>query len=113
MSDGLSDRQETTKERSHRAITVTVKLSGFLTRITPAGPFEVALDTGSTVADLVGLLAERLGDGFRKAVIDRRGGLHGGIMLVLNGEPVPPRGITETAIDRESDFAIIPVIDGG
>jgi len=113
LSDGLSDRQKITEERSERAIMVTVKVSGFVTRIAPAGPFEVALDTGSTVANLVGLLAERLGDSFHKAVIDRRGGLHGGIMLVLNGQLIPPQQITEKAIDRRSDLTIIPVVDGG
>jgi len=113
MSDGLSDRQRIAVERSHRAITVNVKVSGFLTRIVPAGSFGVALDTGSTVADLVGLLVDLLGDDFRKAILNRRNELHGGIMLALNGEPVPPRGITGTAIDRESNFEIIPVIDGG
>jgi hypothetical protein len=79
-----------TKERSERAITITVKVSDFLTRIVPESRFEVVLDTGSTVADLVGLLADLLGDDFRRAIIDRRNELHGGVMLVLKGEPVPP-----------------------
>ena len=94
-------------------MTVNVKLCGFLTRIVPESRFEVALDTGSTVADLVGLLADLLGDDLRKAVIDRRGGLHGGVMLVLNGQLIPPQQITEKAIDRRSDLTIIPIVDGG
>lgn len=113
MSARLSDRQETKKGGSQRAITVNVRLHGFLTRIVPESRFEVPLDSGSTVADLVGLLADLLGDDFRRAIIERRNELHAGVMLVLNGEPVPPGRIGEIAVDRESDLAIIPVIDGG
>jgi len=113
MSDRLSDTQNIVEGRPRSFVTVRVKFSGFLSRMVPESRFEVDVNPGSTVADLIGLLTGRLGDAFRKAIVDRGGRLHGGIMVVLNRKPIPPRQITEVAIDHKSDLSIIPLASGG
>jgi sulfur carrier protein ThiS len=94
-------------------LTVRVKLSGFLSSMVPESEFEVEVDPHSTVADVIALLTESLGDAFREAIVDREGRLHGGIVVVLNRRPIPPRQIDKFLIDQKSDLTIIPLVDGG
>lgn len=113
MSDRLSDTQNIVEGKPQLFVTVRVKLSGFLSRMVPESKFEVEVNPGSTVADLIGLLTGRLGDDFRKAIVDREGRLHGGIMVVLNRRLIPPRQIAEIAMNHKSDLSIIPAANGG
>lgn len=113
MSDRLSDTQNIVEGRPRSFVTVRVKLSGFLSRMVAESTFEVEVNPGSTVADLIGVLTGRLGDDFRKAIVDRGGRLHGGIMVVLNRRLIPPRQIAEVAIKDKGDLSIIPQASGG
>lgn len=113
MSEGSMDPQNIPKGKAQPAVTVRVKLSGFLSSMASESRFEVEVDAGSTVADIIGMLTERLGHAFRKAIVDRRGRLHGGIVVMLNRRTVLPREIAKTVINGESDLTILPLVGGG
>jgi len=98
---------------SQSVVIVHVKLLGFLKRWSEQPQLDLEIEAGSTMQDLVYLLADRLGDDFRKAILDWHGGLHGGVELILNGQEIPPRQISEIMVWIESDLAIIPIIAGG
>jgi sulfur carrier protein ThiS len=107
------DPQNISKRNAGPSVTVWVKLSGFLSSLVSESEFEVEVDVGSTVADLIGMLTERLGDPFREAIVDRKGRLHGGIVVMLNRRTVILREIAKTVINRESELTILPLVGGG
>ncbi|NIS63229.1 MAG: hypothetical protein GTO13_21820 [Proteobacteria bacterium] len=113
MSDRLMDPQNIPEGKARPLVTVRVKLSGFLSSLVSESELEVEVAARSTVADLIGMLTERFGDAFRKAIVDREGRLHGGIVVMLNRRTVLPRKIAKTVINEESDLTILPLVGGG
>ena len=69
----------------HPVVVVHVKLLGFLKRWCDQPGLDIQLEAGATVRDLLDLLADRLGPEFRQAILDRKGDLHGGVELILDG----------------------------
>lgn len=94
-------------------IKVHVTLSDFLSRVAPESKLEVEMDAGSTVADLITLLADSLGQDFRKAFVDREDRLHEGILIVLNKRLILKDQICEVVIEHGSNLSFIPLIGGG
>ena len=94
-------------------IVVHIKLLGFLKRWCNQPWLDVEIPAGATVRDLLDLLAGRLGNEFRQAILDRNGDLHGGVELILDGQEIPPRRISGIQVYAESNLAIIPIIVGG
>ena len=113
MSGRMIEPRRTAERNPPLFVTVCIRLSDFLSRIAPEARFEVEVQAGSTVANLISLLADRFSDDFRRALIDREKRLNGGIMLVLNGEIIAPRRIAGIAINHESDLSIIALTGGG
>jgi sulfur carrier protein ThiS len=107
------DSQNISEGKAGQQVPVRIKLSGFLSSFVSEPEFKVEVDAGSTVAYLIGMLTERLGDAFREAIVDRRGRLHGGIVVILNGRAVIPREIAKTAINGASHLTILPLVGGG
>ena len=97
----------------HPAVVVHVKLLGFLKRWCDRPGLDIQLRAGATVRDLLDLLAGRLGNEFRQAILDRNGDLHGGVELILDGQEIPPRKISGIQVCAETDLVIIPIIVGG
>jgi hypothetical protein len=94
-------------------VVVHVKLFGFLAQLSAQVNLDIELETGSTVAGLIYRLTEQLGQDFRQAILDRDGNLHGGIEIILNGQHIPARRISEITIDEDGNLAIIPLVGGG
>jgi molybdopterin converting factor small subunit len=92
---------------------VRVKLLGFLAQLVEQAEVELEVEPGSTVADLIGRLAESSGSSFRGAILDWHGNLHGGIEVILNQEHVSALRISELELWEDSELAIIPLIGGG
>lgn len=107
------DSQNISEGKAGPSVTVRIKLSGFLSSFVSEPEFEVEVGAGSTVADLIGMLTKRLGDPFREAIVDRKGRLHGGIVVMLNRRTVIPREIAKTVINRKSELTILPLVGGG
>ena len=107
------DSQNISKGKVGPLVTVRVKISGFLSSLVPQSDFEVEVDARSTVADLIGMLTESLGDAFREAIVDRGGKLHGGTVVMLNRRTVLPREIAKTVINHKSDLTILLLVGGG
>lgn len=95
------------------SITVRVKLFGFLAQLGEQTELEQEIEPGSTVADVIHLVAERLGPGFGQALLDWHGNLHGGVELILNMQHISARKISEFTLWDDSDLAIIPLVGGG
>jgi len=96
-----------------QSVVVHVKLLGFLKRWSGPAQLDLEIRAGSTMRDLIYLLTERLGDEFRQAILDWHGNLHGGVELILNGQEIPSRRISEIVVWDESDLVIVPIIAGG
>lgn len=98
---------------ANRTVFVKVKLLGFLRKWGESTHTRMEIRTGSTVYDLLEMLTQRLGEEFRTALWDSSGQLHGGLELILNGQPIPPKDIKDTPILENSELALIPIIAGG
>ncbi len=107
------DPQNIPQGKGGPLVTVRVKLSGFLSSLVSESEFEVEVEARSTVADLIGMLTKRCGDPLREAIVDRKGRLHGGIVVMLNRRTVIPREIAKTVIHSESELTILPLVGGG
>lgn len=94
-------------------VVVHVKLLGFLTQLSKHKELDMEIEAGSTVADLIHLLAEELGQEFQQAILDRHGNLHGGVEVTLNRQHISARKISEITLSTGSDLAIIPMVGGG
>ena len=94
-------------------VTIHVKLSDFLAKLVAEAKFDVKINAGATVEEFMAALTERLGDEFRRAIVDRNGKLHADIAVVLNNQFIPPQQFTELNIHETSNLSIIPIAGGG
>jgi len=109
----LSRSQNISPQNSGTPVTVHVKLSDFLTRLAAESEFDLQIQAGASVADLIAVLIKRQGDKFRQAVVDRQGNLHAGYAVVLDKQFIPPQQIAKTTIHHPCRFSIIPLAGGG
>jgi molybdopterin converting factor small subunit len=94
-------------------IMVHVKLLGFLAQLGGQTEFELKVEPGATLADVIHLVAERLGPDFRRALLDWHGNLHGGMEVLLDRQQISARKISEITLWDDSDLVIIPLVGGG
>jgi molybdopterin converting factor small subunit len=94
-------------------VTVRIRMLGFLAQLAKQTNLDLEIESGSTVADLVRLVAERSGPDVRRALLDWHGDLHGGVEIVLNGQHISARKISEYTLWDDSELAIIPLVGGG
>lgn len=94
-------------------VTIHVKLSDFLAKLVPEAKFEVNINKGSTLEEFMATLTERMGDEFRRAIVDRNGKLHADITVILNNQFIPPQKFTKLTIHETSNLSIIPIAGGG
>jgi len=99
--------------RRPKTVTVHVKLSDFLARLTPEKKFDISTPAGSTVAEFIEDLAGHLGGDFRRALMEKNGRLHADYAIVLNKQFIPPGQITKHEIRDNCDLSIIPIAGGG
>ncbi len=98
---------------SQESITVQVKLCDFLSKLTPENDFEMPIPAGCTVADLIRHLTRRLGNDFRKALLDKDGKPQPDYAIVINTQLIPPQQLTDFSIKENSNLSIIPIAGGG
>jgi len=96
-----------------KIIQVKVKLFGHLKQVAQLAVLDMETQAGSSVYDVIQAVAQRLGDDFRKALLEQSGNLHGGIEVVLNNEHLPARRIRTIYIIEDCDLFIMPMIEGG
>jgi hypothetical protein len=109
----MTNPHEPSDPKLRLRIKVHVTLSDFLSRVAPESKLEVEMDAGSTVADLITLLADYLGQDFREAFVDREDRLHEGISIVLDKRLILQEQICEIVIEHGSNLSFIPLIGGG
>ena len=98
---------------SQASIHVRVKLFGFLAQLSEQTVVDMQVEAGSTVADVIHQLAKRFGPGFRQALLDWHGNLHGGIEVVLDQRQISARRLSEKRLDTDSVLVILPLVGGG
>jgi molybdopterin converting factor small subunit len=94
-------------------ITVHVKLLGFLAQLGGQTELELKVEPGATLADVVHLVAERLGPDFRRALLDWHGNLHGGMEVLLDKQHISARKISQITLWDDSRLVIMPLVGGG
>lgn len=99
--------------RSQKSVTVRVKLCDFLSKLTLENDFDLPIPVGCTAADFIQYLARRLGNDFRKALLDNDGRPHSDYAIVINTHLIPPQQLTEFSIKENSKLSIIPIAGGG
>lgn len=109
----MNDSIKTHENQSQKSITVHVKLSGFLSKLTPENDFDMSIPVGCTVAEFVEYLVERLGEDFRKTLLENDGRPHTDYAIVLNQHFIAPQRLKEMTIRDKSRLNIIPIIGGG
>ncbi len=92
---------------------VHVKLLGFLAQLGGQTELELRIEPGATLADVIHLVAERLGPDFRRAVLDWHGNLHGGMEVLLDRQHISARKISEITLWDDSHLVIMPLVGGG
>lgn len=98
---------------SGNQIKIYVKLADFLAKMVPEAKFEVKINAGATVEELLIVLTERFDEKFRRAILDSNGKLNADIAVVLDNRFIPPQQMTEHAIHKSSNLSIIPIAGGG
>lgn len=68
---------------------------------------------GSSVHDLLIIVAARYGDELREYLFTDEGGLHSHVVVILNGKGVGVLDGLDTALDDGDRVAILPSIGGG
>jgi len=109
----LSRSQNIMANKPCAYVTVHVKLSDFLTRLATESEFDLRIQPGATVAEIIAILIERQGDKFHQAVADQKGNLHAGYAVIVNKQFIPPQNIAKTTIRHSCSFSIIPLAGGG
>lgn len=94
-------------------IQVKVKLFGHLRQFPSEPVIVLEVRAGITVYDLILELTNRLGENFRKAMLDSRGKLHGGIEIILKQEILPARKLNVIPLSENCELLIVPMIEGG
>jgi sulfur carrier protein ThiS len=85
----------------------------FLAKMVPEAKFEVKINAGATVEELLIVLTERFDEKFRRAILDRHAKLNADIAVVLDNHFIPPQQMTVHAIHESSNLSIIPIAGGG
>lgn len=99
--------------QSGQTILIKVKLFGHLKQISQQAIFDMETPAGSSIAEVIQTIAQRFGDDFGKALLEKSGNLHGGIEIVLNHEHLPARRINKIFIFEDCELFIMPMIEGG
>ena len=99
--------------RSQKSVTVRVKLCDFLSKLTLENDFDIPVPVGCTIAEFIEHLVVRLGDEFRKTLLDNNGRPHPEYAIVLNKHLIPPQELTQFSIRESSKLSIIPIAGGG
>ncbi len=71
------------------------------------------LPEGSSVRDLLGIVAARYGDELREYLFTDEEGLHSHVVVILNGMGVGVLRGLDTALNDGDRVAILPTIGGG
>ncbi len=109
----MKPSNQTRDRRSQKSVTVRVKLCDFLSKLTLENDFDMPIPVGCTVAEFIEYLAKRLGDEFRKALLDNDGRPHSDYAIVLNKHLIAPQQLTQFSIKENSKLSIIPIAGGG
>jgi sulfur carrier protein ThiS len=99
--------------RSQKSVTVRVKLCDFLSKLALENDFDMPIPHGCTAADFIQHLTRRLGNDFRKALLDNYGRLHPDYAIVINTHLIPSQQLAEFLIKQNSKLSIIPIAGGG
>ena len=91
-----------------------VDVRGYLTFRTLIGRRQVTLPEGATLRALLEALAQELGEGFARQVLDGKGGLQQAVGVLVNGvhRAHSPDGL-ETVLRAGDEIAIFPPMAGG
>ena len=109
----MNTLDKTPPSRSQKSITVHVKLCDFLSKLAPENDFDMSIPVGCTAADLIQRLARRLGNDFRKALLDNDGRPHPDYAIVINTDLISLQQLTVFSIRKNSKLSIIPIAGGG
>lgn len=109
----MKTSDKTPPRRSQKSITVHVKLCDFLSKLSRENDFDMSIPVGCTAADLIQRLARRLGNDFRKALLDIDDRPHPDYAIVIDAHLIPRRQLTEFSIKKNSKLSIIPIAGGG
>ena len=113
IADRMINPHEMSDQKLRLRIKVHVTLTDFLSRVAPKSKLEIEMDAGSTVADLITLLADSFGSDFREVFVDREDRLLEGISIVLDKRLILKEQICEIVIEHGSNLSFIPLIGGG
>lgn len=99
-------------------VKVNVRFYGFLKDVTNAPTAEVALNGGSSVADLLNHLAETYGQPFRDRVLDQAIGIKNHVKIFLDNEEVDSGSLETTRLsdgrsDAEAILYVMTAATGG
>ncbi len=102
-------------ERGGERTEVHVRLFGMLASQSAERSFRLVLPAGATIADVLSLAAERLGDGFRAQVLDENGAKRRHCRLFIGGYPAEDLRTVIGATPDPSEIDIILLIapEGG
>ncbi|MGD9043694.1 MAG: MoaD/ThiS family protein [Desulfobacterales bacterium] len=104
---------QTQNRRSQKSVTVRVKLCDFLSKLSRENDFDMPIPAGCTAADFIQHLTQRLGNDFRKALLDRDGKPHPDYAIVINTDLIPAQQLADYSIKENSKLSIIPIAGGG
>ena len=109
----MNTSDKTPQRHAQDSVTVHVKLCDFLSKLTPENDFDLPVAAGCTAADFIRLLTRRLGNDFRKALLDKDGKPHPDYAIVINTDLIPPQQLVDYSIKENSKLSIIPIAGGG
>lgn len=93
---------------------VKVKYFAILREITNKREEELEVEEGTTVKDLLDILAEKYGGRFRNYVFDEKtGSVNSQLLFLVDGVNVASLNKLETKLTDGNSFVILPPVGGG
>jgi molybdopterin synthase sulfur carrier subunit len=93
-----------------RAIKVKVKFFAYFREVFGAKEKELVLEGGSTLAELLGKLAET---SQRKSELFQNGRLKPQVVVMVNGSVIAAENLSGTRLEDGASIAIFPMMGGG
>ena len=76
--------------------------------------FEIALNKGSTVRELIRVFSERAGKGFAESIYDKKTGqMHESVLIFVNDKNIKSSSGMETCLKEGDKVSILYALTGG